>query len=74
MCHWMLQTVFGVQSPQKMHRGHHTFKNTYLIMIQKKTISKEIKKKKRKLSKVAKKEQQKMLLKCSCSGNCLRIR
>lgn len=56
MCHWMLQTVFGVQSPQKMHRGHHTFKNTYLIMIQKKTKSKEIKKKKRKLSKVAKKE------------------
>lgn len=42
----MLQTVFGVQSPQKMHRGHHTFKNTYLIMIQKKTKSKEIKKKK----------------------------
>lgn len=57
MCHWMLQTVFGVQSPQKMHTiGHHTFKNTYLIMIQKKTKSKEIKKKKRKLSKVAKKE------------------
>lgn len=43
----MLQTVFGVQSPQKMHTiGHHTFKNTYLIMIQKKTKSKEIKKKK----------------------------